>query len=404
MSSSTAPLFPKTSIFIPAYWATARSETLTQEEADARYLRFPTGQGTESIPNLIVAGTSTLGITSASTLTAGSSTLFTNMNSVGFSAVDATGSPTYNASITASSMTSSNTNGDSNTIQAGQISIANTNNSTVYSIAGINAGNTATSSSYQVGCNQVAAGDGNATLYLTSGDLTTITPRVILQAFVDAGIPPSYVPNINLIDLGGVNGEELLISNGNSDSGVGVAYNTITLFSDTTVSNSFIELKTIDAGTSSGGSLFLGQQQFSLSITNQQAFTIGSGFTDPVVFRRNISTTTNTGLGAPVGMLENSIQTLTTTGTTTLTTSDAFATIINTPTVGTRIFVLPATTLATAGYWYAICNKSTAFTIAIQYPALTTIATIPVSPSATNGGSVVRFGVGAAGLTYLRVS
>jgi hypothetical protein len=69
MSSSVAPLFPKTSVFIPAYWATARSETLTQEEADTRYLRFPVGQGTESIPNLIVAGTSTLGITSTNALT-----------------------------------------------------------------------------------------------------------------------------------------------------------------------------------------------------------------------------------------------------------------------------------------------------------------------------------------------
>lgn len=65
MSSSVAPLFPLTSVFIPAYWATARSEVLTQEEADARYLKFPTGQGTESIPNLIVSGTTTLGITTA---------------------------------------------------------------------------------------------------------------------------------------------------------------------------------------------------------------------------------------------------------------------------------------------------------------------------------------------------
>lgn len=65
MSSSVAPLFPKTSVFIPAYWATARSEVLTQEEADTRYLKFPTGQGTESIPNLIVSGTTTLGITTA---------------------------------------------------------------------------------------------------------------------------------------------------------------------------------------------------------------------------------------------------------------------------------------------------------------------------------------------------
>jgi len=68
MSSSSAPIFPKTSVFIPAYWTTERSGALTQEQADALYLKFPVGQGTESIPNLIVSGTSTLGITSASTL------------------------------------------------------------------------------------------------------------------------------------------------------------------------------------------------------------------------------------------------------------------------------------------------------------------------------------------------
>jgi len=78
MSSSVAPLFPKTSIFIPAFWASARSQTLTEEEADARYLRFPTGQGTESIPNLIVSGSSTLGAVSASTIS--QSGTYTNTN------------------------------------------------------------------------------------------------------------------------------------------------------------------------------------------------------------------------------------------------------------------------------------------------------------------------------------
>jgi len=78
MSSSVAPLFPKTSVFIPAYWEAARSETLTQEEADARYLRFPTGQGTESIPNLIVSGSSTLSSVSASTISQSGS--YTNTN------------------------------------------------------------------------------------------------------------------------------------------------------------------------------------------------------------------------------------------------------------------------------------------------------------------------------------
>jgi hypothetical protein len=74
MSSSVAPLFPETDVFIPAYWATARSDTLTQDEADTRYLRFPVGQGTESIPNLVVSGSSTLGSVSASNIVATSFT------------------------------------------------------------------------------------------------------------------------------------------------------------------------------------------------------------------------------------------------------------------------------------------------------------------------------------------
>jgi hypothetical protein len=103
-------------------------------------------------------------------------------------------------------------------------------------------------------------------------------------------------------------------------------------------------------------------------------------------------------------MLENSVLNATTTGTTTLTITNAFATIINTPTAGTRIFVLPAPSAGSVGFWYAICNKSTAFTIAVQYPALTTIATIPVASSATNGGSVARFAVQVGGALYFRVN
>jgi hypothetical protein len=71
MSVSTPPIFPETSVFIPAYWAAARGTTLTQEEADLLYLKYPIGQGTESIPNLIVSGSSTLSAVSASSLSAG---------------------------------------------------------------------------------------------------------------------------------------------------------------------------------------------------------------------------------------------------------------------------------------------------------------------------------------------
>jgi hypothetical protein len=128
--------------------------------------------------------------------------------------------------------------------------------------------------------------------------------------------------------------------------------------------------------------------------------TIASGATDPVVFRRNISTTTNTASSNPVGLLENSVLNGTTTGTTTLTVTNAFATIINTPIAAGRIFVLPAPTAGSVGYWYAICNKSTAFTIEVQYPASTIIATLPVATNATNGGSVGRFAVATGGASY----
>jgi len=49
---------------------TTNDSTLTISQADARYLKFPTGQGTETIPNLVVSGTSTLATTTATTLNA----------------------------------------------------------------------------------------------------------------------------------------------------------------------------------------------------------------------------------------------------------------------------------------------------------------------------------------------
>ena len=62
MSSSAPPSY-NVGIFIPQFWANTQSNTLTQAYADANYLKFPSGQGTETIPNLIVSGTTTLGAT-----------------------------------------------------------------------------------------------------------------------------------------------------------------------------------------------------------------------------------------------------------------------------------------------------------------------------------------------------
>jgi len=78
MSSNLPPKFPSTAVFIPAFWTTATSGTLTQDQADARYLKFPTGQGTESIPNLIVSGSSTLGAVSLTSLSAPTSSIITS--------------------------------------------------------------------------------------------------------------------------------------------------------------------------------------------------------------------------------------------------------------------------------------------------------------------------------------
>jgi len=68
MSISTPPTFIL-DIFIPYYWNIGQTE-ITQDYADAHYLKFPVGQGTQSIPNLTVSGTTTLANTSVSTLTA----------------------------------------------------------------------------------------------------------------------------------------------------------------------------------------------------------------------------------------------------------------------------------------------------------------------------------------------
>ena len=328
------------------------------------------------------------------------------MSNTGLVATDATGSPTYGSYVSASNILVQASNGDSNTLQSGNMTLQAAGGvSTNYTIAGIDAGNLTTSIDYSVISNMDSS-NGYARLDLTSGNLTAVPPRAVLQAYVDYNASPAYPADINLIDLGGPLGSELLIANGNSDTGLGLAYNTIKMFSDPTVSNSYIQLKSIDASTSSGSTLTLGQSttsllsSFNLSTTNQTVFSIAGGFTDPIVVRRNISTTTNTGLGQAVGLLENSVVNATTTGTTTLVFTDSFATIVNTPTAGTRIFVLPLPTASLVGYWYAICNKSTAFTIAVQYPAGTLIATIPVAPNATNGGSVARFAVAVGGASY----
>jgi hypothetical protein len=106
---------------------------------------------------------------------------------------------------------------------------------------------------------------------------------------------------------------------------------------------------------------------------------------------------------ASQGILEKSTINATLSGSTTLDTSSAFQTIINTPNVAGRKFILPAPTLATVGYWYSICNKSTTQTITIDAPLNTLIYTIPVALN-TNTGRVVNFAVDASGTSYFSPS
>jgi hypothetical protein len=106
---------------------------------------------------------------------------------------------------------------------------------------------------------------------------------------------------------------------------------------------------------------------------------------------------------ASQGIIEKSTINDTLSGSTTLDTSSAFQTIINTPNVAGRKFILPAPTLATVGYWYSICNKSTTQTITIDAPLNTLIYTIPVALN-TNTGRVVNFAVDASGTSYFSPS
>jgi hypothetical protein len=104
---------------------------------------------------------------------------------------------------------------------------------------------------------------------------------------------------------------------------------------------------------------------------------------------------------ASQGIIEKSTINGTTTGTTILDASSAFQTIINTPSASGRKFILPAPTLATVGYWYGFCNKSTSQTITVDASFNTFVYTVPVSfTSGSNTGIVVKLAVDASGTSY----
>jgi hypothetical protein len=67
MSQTTKPT-KNVNIYNPEYWESTGG--LDIDYANSHYLKFPIGQGTETIPNLIVSGTATLGTTTARTIDA----------------------------------------------------------------------------------------------------------------------------------------------------------------------------------------------------------------------------------------------------------------------------------------------------------------------------------------------
>jgi hypothetical protein len=367
MSSSVAPLFPKTSVFIPAYWENARSEILTQDEADARYLKFPVGQGTESIPNLIVSGQTTLGITSASTLT------LSNSMNIG-SATTATGNMNFDTDKIERKTTTAGTNQSIqlnciNTTLSGdsQVQLRSGNNTTDPSVL-----ITAESSNLIYSELEVAGSDFN--LY-NQGEEGYSAGFTSFRLTGDTIITPASV---------------MYVKNTTSDTypvGIKCKYNDAT-------AQGIIEFFT-------GATIDVGANIASFSNTAISLYSSGAttaSFTSSVItFFENLTFNSNT------GYLEKSNVEATTSGNFTMTSANSFQTTINTPTAN-RNFILPAPAGQLTGTTYGICNKSTSFTIAVQSPAGTTIFTIPVATNATNGGSFAKFAINLSGSvnTYFR--
>jgi hypothetical protein len=418
MSSSNPPIFPKTSVFIPAYWDTARGGALTQDEADARYLKFPVGQGTESIPNLIVSGTTTLGITSASTLT-----LSNSMNIGG--ATTATGNMNFDTDKIERKTTTAGTN---QSIQLNCINTTLVGDSQVL----IRSGNNTTDPSVLITAeksgtlfSQLDVAGGDFDLYTINNYLAEEGYSAGFTSYVDTNQNPasvmyakylSYVPINNIYSAmvrcrhstSSGNGVIELIGTASS---LADTYN-IAEFSTATTNLAATSQINLQANNPSGSSSVLLQatddssNEYSRVSVLNTTITFRAGnvandilqlgttalFNEPIIF------------GTDCGVLEQSVINTTTTGDTNLVfnSTNAYRTIINTPTNGTRRFVLPSTTGQQVGGWFKICNKSTAFTIAVCFPTTaTTIFTIPVSPTG-GAGSVAKFAIDNAGTAYFR--
>ena len=371
MSSSVAPLFPKTSVFIPAYWATARSEILTQEEADTRYLRFPVGQGTESIPNLIVAGTSTLGITSTSQIT-------------------------NTGNITSTDYISSNT-------EIFCLDPTTGNNIDIFPshINGSVAGGNAMNLSMNDGFNFYNSTQERAILTDPANGTTQWSNSISnspTYPFLIIGIeiPNPQTTAVIKLENDVSTPTTLLIQSFNADD----QNAQISVISGDDLGTSpQILLEALDNILGQQSSIYI-QGSSILFNSPSQLLSIGELADLPTAFFSSFIK-----FDTQKGMLEKSLIDTTTTGTTTLFfPDDVCRTRINTPTLPGRIYVLPAfnSSPSTSGMWYGFCNKSTTQTIAICFPtSATTIFTIPVAP-AGGVGSFVKFAVDNANTAYYR--
>jgi hypothetical protein len=377
MSSSVAPRFPKTSVFIPAYWENARGELLTQDEADARYLKFPVGQGTESIPNLIVSGTTTLGTTSATTLSLTSTS--TSALTIG-NATSATGNMNLGSAEISRKTTTAGTN------QALTIYSQNTAGNTPKSQLTLYSGNNVSNPSLELKSEMLTE---SSALSINNDALDLYTLQQYDEEDYRAGIltykDGDGLPLSVLYALYNV-----YVPLSSKYVGVRCKYNPPS-------SQGIIEM--FSGATTDASPDIASFSNTAISLYSGGANNTVANFTSSVItFFKNLTFNSNTGY-----LEKSNFETATTSGNYTMTSANSFLTTINTPTAN-RNFILPAPAGQTTGTTYGICNKSTSFTIAVQSPSGTTIFTIPVATNATNGGSFAKFAIALSGgtNTYFR--
>lgn len=244
----------------------------------------------------------------------------------------------------------------------------------------------------------------NSMISLNSGNSTNFNPSIDIRLNYDyTSSILSYSPKANRILMG--EGEYLTITDNWDVATNELPENSIKLRSSSTYTQNNITLRSAFEYVGFESNLVLGYNEFILSIGNYNVFRVpDAGFNTPLQIRRRLNFLNDTNV-ANTGVLENSSINATTTGSTTLTTLQAFQTIINTPSAAGRIFVLPTAAVAQIGYWYAICNKSATAgnIITVQSSAGVTLGTIPIT-TAGGAGNVAKFAVDSAGTGYYRVA